>query len=229
MKKEEIEGIKVEFEGIFQVQNSFSTYAIRLREAQGSKYMNILVGYPDANLISIYLEGMITDIPQVHQLLLETINSCKVKVDSFLIEAASDNILFSSIFLSNGSKMTCRPADGIALAILSNVNMYIEESIFDAYGVEEKIKENANIKTQKQEKKEKKQKPKKRIDEAHIDELYQSKNYIDAEITKIEFIEQMNNDLQILVENEEFEKAAEIRDRILAYQKIDFLKTEINK
>ena len=227
-EKENLEAVKVSVEGVAAI--GFNSFSIVVKDILSDKYMNIKTTYNDANLIASYLQNIGYDIPLVHIAIKNILDTYNIKMDSFIIDGASDGNLFSSIFFSDGNKVRCRPSDGIALAILLNSDIYIEETIFQKYGYnendfdnsEENEYENSSSPLENETKKIKENKEKKQVNEIMINELYQSKNYAEAELARLEFINQMNENLNNCIEEENYEKAAKIRDTIKQYQNIKF-------
>lgn len=227
-EKENLEAVKVSVEGVAAI--GFNSFSIVVKDILSDKYMNIKTTYNDANLIASYLQNIGYDIPLVHIAIKNILDTYNIKIDSFIIDGASDGNLFSSIFFSDGNKIRCRPADGIALAILFNSDIYIEETIFQKYGYndndfensEEESKYENSLKDKKEKIKGKKER--KQINENIINELYQSKNYAEAEMARLEFINQMNESLNNCIEEENYEKASIIRDKINQYKNQSFLK-----
>lgn len=227
-EKENLEAVKVSVEGVAAI--GFNSFSIVVKDILSDKYMNIKTTYNDANLIASYLQNIGYDIPLVHIAIKNILDTYNIKMDSFIIDGASDGNLFSSIFFSDGNKIRCRPSDGIALAILLNSDIYIEETIFQKYGYNENDSEENEYENssspplENETKKIKENKEKKQVNEIMINELYQSKNYAEAELARLEFINQMNENLNNCIEEENYEKALIIRDKINHYKKQSFLK-----
>ena len=167
------------------------SYAVLLSILNTDKITAIPVGTKEAKTISMAYEGNNFPRPFTHDLLLDIINNLNCTIRKVIISDIKQGTIFSKIILSNNQNneisIDCRPSDAIIMAIKSYARIFIENHVI--------IK----------------------IENSDIDIL----NYNNSDnLSKIEvddsneLIENLYSALEKAINNEEYEIAAKIRDRI---------------
>lgn len=110
-----------------------------LSDETSQRIVPIWVGLFEAQAILFKLKGSSFARPLTHDLLKNCIETLNGKVEFVYINEISQNTFFAEIHISqNGEKITIdsRPSDAIALALRSNVPVYVSEKVFEISSVD---------------------------------------------------------------------------------------------
>ena len=127
----EIIGVRVEL--------PTNTPILLLRERDGSRYLPIWIGTPEATAIALALEGVETARPLTHDLLRTIVEALGADVEQVNVTGLDDGIFFADLIIStNGDELTIssRPSDAIALATRTGSPVYASKALLDEAGVE---------------------------------------------------------------------------------------------
>jgi len=170
-------------------------YAIILGEMEGVRRLPIVIGGFEAQAIAVVLERMTPNRPLTHDLFKNTMDAMNVELVEVLIIDLIDGIFFSKlIFNKDGERIEVdsRTSDALAMAVRFNCPIYTMEFIMDTAGVElEEEESNESSSTKKITRKSEKELS---FDAMPSDEL--------------------NKLLTKVLEAEDYEKAAKIRDEL---------------
>ncbi|MBK7341416.1 MAG: bifunctional nuclease family protein [Saprospiraceae bacterium] len=170
-------------------------YAIILGEMEGVRRLPIVIGGFEAQAIAVVLERMTPNRPLTHDLFKNTMDAMNVELVEVLISDLIDGIFFSKlIFNKDGERIEVdsRTSDALAMAVRFNCPIYTMEFIMDTAGVElEEEESNESSSTKKITRKSEKDLS---FDAMPSDEL--------------------NKLLTKVLEAEDYEKAAKIRDEL---------------
>ena len=111
---------------------------IILKDPDGAQVLPIWVGIFEANAIAMQLEKIVSPRPMTHDLLRNVIETLRARVDRVVITDLKDNTFFALIHLErNGEQVAidARPSDAMALALRSEVPIFVEESVLDRSSV----------------------------------------------------------------------------------------------
>ncbi len=113
---------------------------VLLREAEGSRYLPIFIGTPEATAIVYALQGMETPRPMTHDLFVTVLGDVGVSVRQVAITALRDGTFYAELeFESAGEvrQVSARPSDAIALAVRlgDGVPIVVDEEVFEEAGV----------------------------------------------------------------------------------------------
>ncbi len=190
MKKIELEIVAMSH-SLAQSQN----YAVVLGEQGGSRRLPIVIGGIEAQAIAVAMEGIVPGRPLTHDLFKNTIETFQIDLKEIVINNLVDGIFYSNlIFIQNAKEVEVdsRTSDALALAVRFGCPIYTYEFILDQAGIvleEETEKEVQKAKTRRQ-----KQKKERDIEDYNLEELEEL--------------------LDKVLEEEDYEKAALIRDEI---------------
>lgn len=171
-------------------------YALILKEVAGERRLPIIIGSFEAQHIALELEGIKPPRPLTHDLLKNIIEALGLSISYVWINELKDGTFFAKIKMDVGSidEIDSRPSDAIALALKFAAPIYVSEEVMDEVSF---IPEAEDEEKETQLEKEPEQKP--------ITET------TDPYIKKVK---KLQDELKIAIENEEYEKAATIRDEI---------------
>jgi hypothetical protein len=183
--------IEIKIVGLSYSQTQSGAYALVLAEKDGVRRLPIIIGGFEAQSIAIELENMKPSRPLTHDLFKTFADSFNIKIKEIVIYNLIEGVFYSKIICEQDGKMVeidARTSDAIAIGIRAKCPVYTFENILSSAGIQ---LENEAIETAE--------------DEEFI------KNQDDVEELTIEELEKQ---LQDAIDNEEYEKASEIRDEI---------------
>ena len=174
-------------------------YAVMLKEVEGERQVPIIVGSNEAQAIAMALEGVEMPRPMTHDLMLDIIHSLDVDIKHIIISNIRKGTFFAKITMSTLTSgdvtVDSRPSDAIAIGLRSMVPIFVEEVVFDSVGLIEEP-------------------------ESQNEESLQEGSQIMEPLTSSEdMLDNLNEALDRAVEEEEYEVAARLRDRIKEIQK----------
>lgn len=169
-------------------------YAVVLGETEGSRRLPIVIGSFEAQAIAVAMEKMTPNRPLTHDLFKNTLETFTVQLKEVVINNLLDGIFYARLICVKDNEIVeidSRTSDALAMAVRFNCPIYTYEFILDAAGVvleetEEKATSTAT-----------------RTSKA------KSGNSLSTYS-----VEDLNRMLEEVLAEEDYERAAEIRDEI---------------
>ncbi|MFY8068876.1 MAG: bifunctional nuclease domain-containing protein [Flavobacterium sp.] len=200
--------VKLHIKGISYSQTQNGAYALILNEADGDRKLPIVIGAFEAQSIAIALEKEIKPPrPLTHDLFKNFADRFDIVVKQVIIHKLVDGVFFSSIICERDKIeeiIDARTSDAIALAIRFNAPIFTYKNILDKAGIYLNINPNETEDAEDQE-----------------GILSQPETFSTAEDVTVPAdaysgysIKELYDQLEIAVQNEDYEKAAKIRDQI---------------
>ncbi|WP_335977341.1 bifunctional nuclease family protein [Gaetbulibacter jejuensis] len=195
--------VRLNIKGISYSQTQNGAYALILNEVDGDRKLPIVIGAFEAQSIAIALEKEIRPPrPLTHDLFKNFADRFDIVVKQVIIHKLVDGVFYSSLICERDKIeeiIDARTSDAIALALRFNAPIFTYKNILDKAGIYLKVN------------------PKKDEEEDSIlmDELVAEE--IEASVQesyKDKSIEELHSLLDEAVNNEDYEKAANIRDEI---------------
>jgi bifunctional DNase/RNase len=121
-------------------QNRKAFDALGVEEPQ---LLPIWIGHSEAEAIMLLLEGRVHGRPLTHDLLASVINTLGATVERVVIDRVKGSTFYASIRLDRGGRpvhIDARPSDSIALALRTNVGIFVDEDVMNAAARQFKIK-----------------------------------------------------------------------------------------
>lgn len=109
-----------------------------LREADNRRYLPIWIGAFEADAIALALQGHEPQRPMTHDLLKSVFTDLGASISYILVNDIQDSTFFARIVVEQAGQtieIDSRPSDAIALAVRSDVPIYVETHVFDQAGV----------------------------------------------------------------------------------------------
>lgn len=192
--------IKLEILGLSPSQSQSGSFALVLGEEYGNRRLPIIIGMFEAQAIAIEMEKIAPNRPMTHDLFKQFAEQFRFTVREIMISELREGIFFARIVCFDGvreSVIDSRPSDAIAIGIRFDVPIYTNETILSEAGITASNSDE---------------------DDEEQEELVRSSNRPTAR----SFGDQLKNasaeELQKLLEealgNEEYERAARIRDEM---------------
>jgi bifunctional DNase/RNase len=136
--------LSVEVLGI-RIDDGASAPVLILKElATEGRVIEIWIGAVEAGAIAMAQQEVVPPRPLTHDLIVDILNKLNVSLVSVRITELSDGIYLGELVLSDGSRIECRPSDGVALAIRLDAPILVAEEVFDKAGFVDKPVEDEN-------------------------------------------------------------------------------------
>ena len=188
-----MEKIKLDIVAISHSVTSSHNYAVILGEEGGKRRLPIVIGGFEAQAIAVAVEKMSPNRPLTHDLFKNTLSNFDITIEEIVINDLVDGIFYAQLTCvqdGNTFIIDSRTSDAIAMAVRFDCPIYTYEFIMEAAGVDvENEEQESKISAAEPEKKKK----------SDISQYSTS---------------QLETMLQKVLENEDYEKAAKIRDEL---------------
>jgi hypothetical protein len=186
--------IRVDIIGLSTSPSSGGAYALVLGEVEGNRRLPIIIGAFEAQAIALELEKIQPPRPMTHDLLRDTFDSLDVDVEEVVIDELREGTFFAKIrYRHNGSEeqLDSRPSDAVALAVRVDVPIYVAPMVLEEAGIVAEDQESG------------------------VSSLaQQTEGTSSSEETGGTRLERMQRQLQKAIDEEDYERAAELRDEI---------------
>jgi uncharacterized protein len=109
-----------------------------LREADSRRYLPIWIGAFEADAIALALQGHEPQRPMTHDLLKSVFAELGATISYILVSDIQDSTFFARIVVEHDSRsieIDSRTSDAIALAVRTEVPIYVENHVFEQAGV----------------------------------------------------------------------------------------------
>ncbi|NBB74459.1 MAG: hypothetical protein GVY35_12360 [Bacteroidetes bacterium] len=195
--------IQVDIIGLSTSPSSGGAYALVLGEIDGNRRLPIIIGAFEAQAIALELEKIQPPRPMTHDLLRDTFEAVDIDVFEVVIDELREGTFFAKVrYRLNGEEqqLDSRPSDAVALAVRVDAPIFVSPDVLDEAGIA--------------------------ADEEDVSALAEAEasgSEEEEESGPVSQLQRMENELEKAVEEEDYEKAAELRDEIEA------LKREQNK
>jgi bifunctional DNase/RNase len=199
--------VKLTIKGISYSQTQNGAYALILNEVDGERKLPIVIGAFEAQSIAIALEKEIRPPrPLTHDLFKNFADRFDVVVKQVIIHKLVDGVFYSSIICERDKIeeiIDARTSDAIALALRFSAPIFTYKNILDKAGIflnsspidrEENQDQEDDVLSE--------------MDTFEIDHEDTSNSYSKASLQELYTI------LEEAVQNEDYEKAAKVRDEI---------------
>lgn len=168
-------------------------YAVVLGERDGNRRLPIVIGGFEAQAIAVAMERMAPSRPLTHDLMKNVLQIYDVELKEIIVSNLLDGIFHARLVcMKDGDliEIDSRTSDALAMAVRFDCPIYTYEFILEAAGI---VLDEENEEVE-QEKRPRQRRKKVSLSNMPLDEL--------------------EKQLQEVLENEDYEKAAEIRDEI---------------
>lgn len=182
--------IQVDIIGLSTSPSSGGAYALVLGEMNGNRRLPIIIGAFEAQAIALELEKIQPPRPMTHDLLRDMFDALGAEVMEVVIDELREGTFFAKIRYSHDGgegQLDSRPSDAVALAVRCEAPIYVAPGVLDEAGIP--------------------------TEEEGVASLAQSEPQEEAAepLTRVEKMEQQ---LEKAIQDEDYEKAARLRDEI---------------
>ncbi|BAS08434.1 uncharacterized protein Rv1829/MT1877 [Arthrobacter sp. Hiyo4] len=126
--------IEVEIVGV-RIELPSNQPLVLLREIHGERHVPIWIGTPEASAIALAQQGVVPPRPMTHDLLVDVVESLGHSVVSVNIVAVEDNIFYGQLQFENGTTVSSRASDALAIALRAKCRIWCADSVMDEAGV----------------------------------------------------------------------------------------------
>lgn len=168
-------------------------YAVVLGERRGLRRLPIVIGSFEAQAIAVALERMVPNRPLTHDLFKNTLETFDVNLTEVVINNLLDGIFYARLVLTkNGEsyEIDTRTSDAIALAVRYSCPIFTYDFILEAAGVVLEEGEQGGA------------------------PRYSGRDGGEPDMLDQYSMDNLQRRLQEVIENEDYETAAKIRDEI---------------
>jgi uncharacterized protein len=106
-----------------------------LTESAGRRSLPIMIGQAEAKAIAMHLEGIRPQRPLTHDLLGNVITALGRKVSEVRVVDFREGTYYGELAFDDGTKVSARPSDAIALAVRIEVPVFVAEEVLDEVGI----------------------------------------------------------------------------------------------
>lgn len=201
--------VKLTIKGISYSQTQNGAYALILNEVDGERKLPIVIGAFEAQSIAIALEKEIKPPrPLTHDLFKNFAERFEIIVKQVIIHKLVDGVFYSSVICERDKIeeiIDARTSDAIALALRFNAPIFTYKNILDKAGIFLKSNQNPSD-----------------LDNEEIDNILSNPQTFghgeesnqSGSTYANHSLQELNELLEQAVANEDYEKAAKIRDEI---------------
>ncbi len=197
--------IRLNIKGISYSQTQNGAYALILSEVDGDRKLPIVIGAFEAQSIAIALEKEIKPPrPLTHDLFKNFCDRYAITVKQVIIHKLVDGVFYSSLICERDKieeVIDARTSDAIALALRFNAPIFTYKNILDKAGIFLKGESGALTPTGEN-------------IEAQVDDILSENLEPEGDNYKKMSLDELESLLDQSVKNEDYEKAARIRDEI---------------
>lgn len=193
-----MEKIKLEILDLSPSQLQAGSFTLILSEVNGDRRLPIIIGMFEAQAIAIEMENIQPTRPLTHDLFKSFSKSFDFSIEEIQISDISEGVFYSKIICTDGIRqknIDARPSDAVAIALRFNAAIYTNENVLKEAGISASdLGEKEETDTDEEETIVVPVKSGQDILSLHVDDL--------------------KNLLEEAIKNEDYEKAAKIRDEI---------------
>ncbi|MHC1707985.1 MAG: bifunctional nuclease domain-containing protein [Bacteroidales bacterium] len=195
-----MEKIRLEIVGLSYSQSQSGAYALVLGETDGNRRLPIIIGGFEAQAIAIELEKIKPTRPLTHDLFKNFAERFGILIKEVIINKFHEGVFYSQLICFDGEEtfeIDSRTSDAVALALRFRCPIYTYEVIMSAAGIVMTEEEAAA--------------------QEGIEESTEDDESIFASFETLEefSLAELEDMLSKAIENEEYEKASQIRDEIM--------------
>jgi hypothetical protein len=108
---------------------------VLLKEADGDRYLPIWIGAVEATAIAFAQQGIVPARPLTHDLLKDVLQAVGAELNAVMITDLRDGVYYADLRFGDGTSVSARPSDAIALAIRAGTVIYAEDSVLEVAGI----------------------------------------------------------------------------------------------
>lgn len=190
--------IELEILGLSSNHSQSGSFTLVLGEVGAKRRLPIVIGMFEAQAIALEIEKIIPNRPMTHDLFKSLADGFNFEVEKIVITDMKEGVFYAKIHCKNlhtEVELDARPSDAIAIAIRFGCPVFCSEKAMSEGAVEHYELENQSEKSD----------PKNSSSKATVKKDQSLKDFS---------LDKLNQMLDKAIENEDYERAARIRDEI---------------
>jgi bifunctional DNase/RNase len=201
-----VDKLRLEILGLSSSQSQSGSFALVLGEKAGKRRLPIIIGMFEAQAIAIEIEKIIPNRPMTHDLFKSFAGSFNFTIKEIIISDLKEGVFFAKIMCENEKdiiEIDSRPSDAIAIGLRFNAPIYTYETILSEAGIELSEEEEEESDAKKV--------------QSELEQIQPAKEKPispGTERLKDNSMDKLKELLDKAIEQEDYEKAAKIRDEI---------------
>ncbi|EON78956.1 hypothetical protein ADIS_0549 [Lunatimonas lonarensis] len=188
--------IELEIIGLTASHSQSGSFTLVLGETEGRRRLPIIIGMFEAQAIAIELEKITPNRPMTHDLFRSFSKEFDFTVEHVLISDMREGVFYAKIVCQGAYKrveIDARPSDAVAIAVRFEAPVYCSIPVMEEAGIEEaEDADGGEVRSAREKSPAKKKEPS----------------------LKDFSLEKLNQLLEKAIQNEDYEKAARLRDEI---------------
>ena len=188
--------VRLEIIGMTYSESSTGAYILVLGDKNSPRRLPIVIGNAEAQAIAVGIERQPNSRPLTHDLLLKFASTFRVSILEVVINRFRDGVFYAMLVCQQGDDIVmvdARPSDAIAIAVRQGCEIYAYETVMEEAGI---VMEDMD-------------KPAVTDDEGDL--INKGGSPVSLDLLSMEDLEEL---LQEAIDDEDYEKAARIRDEI---------------
>ena len=185
---------QVKILGLSHSQSQNGSYVVILAEKKGDRKVPVVIKPSDAQNIAVKIEGIKYSRPMTHDVIKSITDSFGIDIQEVYIYSLLEGVFYTKIICSNGLdeiEIECSVGDGLALALTYKCPIWVKAEVLESAGIV--------------------------VDQKELDEEIEDDDSdldMDEEVKNVLSVEDLEHMMNDAIKNEEYELAAELRDRV---------------
>ena len=188
--------VNLEIVGLTYSESSTGAYVLILGDKNSQRRLPIVIGSAEAESIAVGIDHQRKGRPLTHDLFLRFAKEFGIEIMEVVINRFRDGVYYAMLVCKQGDDLTmidARPSDAIAIAVRAGCEIYAYETVMDEAGIIMDDMEKPSV------------------DDNDDEPINIGVDKSNLDLLTIEELEEL---LQEAIDNEDYQKAAEIRDEI---------------
>ncbi|AXH95262.1 bifunctional nuclease family protein [Ornithinimicrobium avium] len=118
---------------------------VLLREREGQRYVPIWIGAPEATAIAYAQQGVEAPRPLTHDLMVTLVRELGHRLTAVHLTELRDNTFYAELHIDEGTVISARPSDAIALALRAATPIFATEALLDEVGITMAVEEEDEV------------------------------------------------------------------------------------
>lgn len=210
--------VRLEILGLSASHTSHGSFALVLGEKHGNRRLPIIIGMFEAQAIALEIEKISSNRPMTHDLFKNFALKLGASINHIQISNLKEGVFYADIHIitAEGEEIVLdsRPSDAVAIGIRFNAPIYAFENIMGEAGIQVEELEQDEIDHVDDEIEEEEED----LEIEDFEDIEEEEDTVvtesnDDDLSKIS-LEQLNGLLKKAINNEDYMKAAQLRDEI---------------
>jgi bifunctional DNase/RNase len=105
--------------------------------ADRGRQLPIWIGSPEAAAIALAQQGVQPSRPLTHDLINDVLQALQAPCERVEITSLVDGVFYADLVLTNGTRVSARPSDAVAVALRAKVPILVADDVLDSAAIME--------------------------------------------------------------------------------------------